>query len=186
MWEKRIRKIAAVMILLGVVPGIAACSLFSPYKQKSDVVLTPYEDYEMSMTAKVIGKREIELTIDCGGGGDFVFDRNEYVLEYKFGNTWYQVPLYEDYSVVSRTRQRELNVVITVTDPDILPDPNLDNRKLAYTVNLDRKTEKLPKGHYRIIVYMYFGGFNYDGISEWPDVCVLAAEFDLERDNRKH
>ena len=178
MWEKRIRKIAAVMILLGVVPGIAACSLFSPYKQKSDVVLTPYEDYEMSMTAKVIGKRELELTVEYSGGDTYVFDRNEYVLEYKFGNTWYQVPLYEDYSVVPRAHQRDIMVVP--------PEPDPDNRWFAYTVDLDPKTEKLPKGHYRIIVYMYFGGFNYDGISEWPDVCVLAAEFDLERDNRKH
>jgi len=186
MWEKRIRKIAAVMILLGVVPGIAACSLFSPYKQKSDVELTPYEYYEMSMTAKVIGKREIELTVEYGGGDTFVFDRNEYVLEYKFGNTWYQVPLYEDYSVVPRTHQRELCVSIVLDPDNRYADPNPDNRHSGYTVNLDRKTEKLPKGHYRIIVYMYFGGFNYDGISEWPDVCVLAAEFDLERDNRKH
>ena len=182
MWEKRIRKIAAVMILIGVVPGIAACSLFSPYKQKSDVMLTPYEDYEMSMTAKVIGKREIELTIEYGGDDTFEFDSNEYVLEYKFGNTWYQVPLYEDYSVVPRAHQREMHVVITVSDPDIVPDPNLDNRNLGYTVNLDRKTEKLPKGHYRIIVYMHFGGFNYDGISESSNVCVLAAEFDLEKE----
>ena len=178
MWEKRIRKIAAVMILLGVVPGIAACSLFSPYKQKSDVELTPYEYYEMSMTAKVIGKREIELTVEYGGDDTCEFDSNEYVLEYKFGNTWYQVPLYEDYSVVPRAHQRHIHVVIPDLDPD--------NRYFAYTVDLDPKTEKLPKGHYRIIVYMYFGGFNYDGISEWPDVCVLAAEFDLERDNRKH
>lgn len=178
MWEKRIKKIAAVMILLGVVPGIAACSLFSPYKQKSDVELTPYEYYEMSMSAKVIGKREIELTVEYGGEDTCVFDSNEYVLEYKFGNTWYQVPLYEDYSVVPRAHQRHLMVV------PLEPDP--DNRWFAYTVDLDPKTEKLPKGHYRIIVYMYFGGFNYDGISEWPDVCVLAAEFDLESDNRKH
>ena len=177
MWEKRIKKIAAVMILLGVVPGISACSLFSPYKQKSDVVLTPYEYYEMSMSAKVIGKREIELTVEYGVEDTCVFDSNEYVLEYKFGNTWYQVPLYEDYSVVPRAHQRHLMVV------PLEPDP--DNRYFAYTVDLDPKTEKLPKGHYRIIVYMHFGGFNYDGISEWPDVCVLAAEFDLERDNRK-
>ena len=173
MWEKRIRKIAAVMILLGVVPGIAACSLFSPYKQKSAVELTPYEYYEMSMTAKVIGKREIELTVEYGGDDTCEFDSNEYVLEYKFGNTWYQVPLYEDYSVVPRAHQRHLMVV----PPE--PDPN--KRWFAYTVDLDPKTEKLPKGHYRIIVYMHFGGF-----SESSDVCVLAAEFDLERDNRKH
>lgn len=178
MWEMRFKKIAAVMILLGVVPGIAACSLFSPYKQKSDVVLTPYEYYEMSMSAKVIGKREIELTVEYGVEDTCVFDSNEYVLEYRFGNTWYQVPLYEDYSVVPKTHQRHFMVV------PLEPDP--DNRWFAYTVDLDPKTEKLPKGHYRIIVYMYFGGFNYDGISEWPDVCVLAAEFDLERDNRKH
>lgn len=174
MWEKRIRKIAAVMILIGVVPGIAACSLFSPYKQKSDVELTPYEYYEMSMSAKVIGKREIELTVEYGGDGICEFDSNEYVLEYKFGNTWYQVPLFEDYSVVPRAHQRDIHVVIPDLDPD--------NRYFAYTVDLDPKTEKLPKGHYRIIVYMYFGGFNYDGISEWPDVCVLAAEFDLEKE----
>jgi len=178
MWEMRFKKIAAVMILLGVVPGIAACSLFSPYKQKSDVVLTPYEYYEMSMSAKVIGKREIELTVEYGVEDTCVFDSNEYVLEYRFGNTWYQVPLYEDYSVVPKTHQRHFMVVP--------PEPDPDNRWFAYTVDLDPKTEKLPKGHYRIIVYMYFGGFNYDGISEWPDVCVLAAEFDLERDNRKH
>ena len=178
MWEKRIRKIAAVMILLGVAPGISACSLFSPYKQKSAVELTPYEYYEMSMTAKVIGKRELELTVEYGVEDTCEFDSNEYVLEYKFGNTWYQVPLYEDYSVVPRAHQRDIHVVIPDLDPD--------NRYFAYTVDLDPKTEKLPKGHYRIIVYMYFGGFNYDGISEWPDVCVLAAEFDLERDNRKH
>ena len=173
MWEKRIRKIAAVMILLGVVPGIAACSLFSPYKQKSAVVLTPYEYYEMSMTAKVIGKREIELTVEYGVEDTCEFDSNEYVLEYKFGNTWYQVPLYEDYSVVPRAHQRHLMVV----PPE--PDPN--KRWFAYTVDLDPKTEKLPKGHYRIIVYMHFGGF-----FESTNVCVLAAEFDLERDNRKH
>ena len=174
MWEKRIRKIAAVMILLGVVPGIAACSLFSPYKQKSDVELTPYEYYEMSMTAKVIGKREIELTVEYGVDDTCEFDSNEYVLEYKFGNTWYQVPLYEDYSVVPRAHQREMHVVP--------PEPDPDNRYFAYTVDLDSKTEKLPKGHYRIIVYMHFGGFNYDGISESSDVCVLAAEFDLEKE----
>ena len=178
MWEKRIKKIAAVMILLGVVPGIAACSLFSPYKQKSDVVLTPYEYYEMSMSAKVIGKREIELTVEYGVEDTCVFDSNEYVLEYKFGNTWYQVPLYEDYSVVPKAHQRHFMVVP--------PEPDPDNRWFAYTVDLDPKTEKLPKGHYRIIVYMHFGGFNYDGISESSNVCVLAAEFDLERDNRKH
>lgn len=173
MWEKRIRKIAAVMILLGVVPGIAACSLFSPYKQKSAVELTPYEYYEMSMTAKVIGKREIELTVEYGVEDTCEFDSNEYVLEYKFGNTWYQVPLYEDYSVVPRAHQRHLMVVP--------PEPDPDKRYFAYTVDLDPKTEKLPKGHYRIIVYMHFGGF-----FKSTNVCVLAAEFDLERDNRKH
>lgn len=178
MWEKRIKKIAAVMILLGVVPGISACSLFSPYKQKSDVVLTPYEYYEMSMSAKVIGKREIELTVEYGVEDTCVFDSNEYVLEYKFGNTWYQVPLYEDYSVVPKTHQRHFMVVP--------PEPDPDNRWFAYTVDLDPKTEKLPKGHYRIIVYIHFGGFNYGDISESSNVCVLAAEFDLERDNRKH
>ena len=178
MWDIRFKKIAAVMILLGVVPGIAACSLFSPYKQKSDVVLTPYEYYEMSMSAKVIGKREIELTVEYGVEDTCVFDSNESVLEYKFGNTWYQVPLYEDYSVVPKAHQRHFMVVP--------PEPDPDNRWFAYTVDLDPKTEKLPKGHYRIIVYMHFGGFNYDGISESSNVCVLAAEFDLERDNRKH
>lgn len=166
------RKVTAVMILLGVVFGIAACSQKHPYKEESVAVITSYEECKLSMTVEVTGKREITVNFENMGANLYMYGHS-YSIEYKDGDTWYKVPFKKGAGVFTQE-----GIYIGPAEEFAEKSPEgffLDNTS-SETIVLDGMG-RLPEGHYRILKDIYVIDEDHPSTSFW-----IAAEFDLEKE----
>jgi hypothetical protein len=166
------RKVTAVMIMFGLVLGIAACSQKHPYKEESDAVITSYEDCKVSLTVEVTGTREITVNLENMSEYTYMYG-HLYSMEYKDGDTWYKVPFNKGAGVFTMEG-------IALGPAEEFAEKNPDGLTLDNTgsekVVLDG-FGRLPEGHYRILKEIYVTDEESDIRSFW-----IAAEFDLEKE----
>lgn len=164
------KKLTAVLVLLGIIVGTAACSA-KPFKEKSDYKnFSNYEDFKVDMSVKVLGTRVVQVDFLNRGEKTFTFGK-AYSLEYQQDGEWYKVPM---------------DLAFTQEAIYLGPSEDLVERSLNVLVHSDNYSDiydlgaigKLPAGHYRMIKELVAQTDEGAG-----DKYCVAAEFDLEKED---
>jgi hypothetical protein len=163
------KKVTAVLVLLGMIIGTAACSA-KPFKEKSDYKnFSNYEDFKVDLSVKVLGTRVVQVDFLNQGDQTFTFGK-AYSLEYEQDGEWYKVPM---------------DIAFTQEAIYLGPSTKLVERSQNVPIPSDNYSDiydlgaigKLPAGHYRMIKE-----FVAQTDAGAGDSYVTAAEFDLEKE----
>lgn len=168
------KKFTAVLVLLGMIIGTAACSYDNKFKERSDVSLSNYDDYKVEMTVEVVRNRKLMVNLVNNSERTYMYGRS-YTLEYQKNGEWYKVPM---------------DVIFTMEGimlgPHVEPgaEPASADIILGDTSSVPVYLEdvgNLPAGHYRIIKDI--SSLGDDG---YPTATYLmAAEFDLAKEQKE-
>ena len=168
------KKFTAVLVLLGMIIGTAACSYDNKFKERSDVSLSNYDDYKVEMSVEVVRNRKLMVSLINHSDRTYMYGR-AYTLEYQKNGEWYKVPM---------------DVIFTMEGimlgPHVEPgaEPASADIILGDTSSVPVYLEdvgKLPAGHYRIIKDI--SSLGDDG---YPTATYLmAAEFDLAKEQKE-
>ena len=163
------KKLTAVLVLLGMIIGTAACSA-KPFKEKSDYKnFSNYEDFKVDMSVKVLSNRRVQVDLFNKSANTYMYGR-AYKLEYQQDGEWYKVPM---------------DVAFTMEGILLGPSKELAEDNSGDFVLADNTSDivdlgvigKLPAGHYRMIKEISVQ--NDEGVG---DTYCMAAEFDLEKE----
>lgn len=165
--QSTMKKLAAGLVLLGIIMGTAACSADSKFKEKSNVKLSNYDDYKVDMTVEVVRNRKLMVNLVNNSDRTYMYGR-AYSLEYQQNGGWYKVPM---------------DVVFTMEG--ILLGPHTESADSDDVVITDKSSEPvyldevgtLPAGHYRIIKDITVNADEGVGTTYY-----MAAEFDLAKE----
>ena len=168
------KKFTAVLVLLGMIIGTAACSYDNKFKERSDVSLSNYDDYKVEMSVEVVRNRKLMVSLINHSDRTYMYGR-AYTLEYQKNGEWYKVPM---------------DVIFTMEGimlgPHVEPgaEPASADIILGDTSSVPVYLEdvgNLPAGHYRIIKDI--SSLGDDG---YPTATYLmAAEFDLAKEQKE-
>ena len=168
------KKLTAALVLLGMIIGTAACSSDNKFKERSDVSLSNYDDYQVEMTVEVVRNRKLMVSLINHSDRTYMYGR-AYTLEYQKNGEWYKVPM---------------DVIFTMEGIMLGPHVEPDEKSASGDIVIsDTSSEpvyledagKLPAGHYRIIKDI--SSLGDDG---YPTATYLmAAEFDLAKEQKE-
>ena len=168
------KKFTAVLVLLGMIIGTAACSYDNKFKERSDVSLSNYDDYQVEMTVEVVRNRKLMVNLANNSDRTYMYGR-AYTLEYQKNGEWYKVPMDVIFTMEGIMLGPHVEPGAETASADII---------LGDTSSVPVYLEdvgKLPAGHYRIIKDI--SSLGDDG---YPTATyLLAAEFDLAKEQKE-
>ena len=168
------KKLTAVLVLLGMIIGTAACSSDNKFKEKSDVSLSNYDDYKVEMSVEVVRNRKLMVNLVNNSDRTYMYGR-AYTLEYQKNGDWYKVPMDVIFTMEGIMLGPHVEPGAETASADII---------LGDTSSVPVYLEdvgKLPAGHYRIIKDI--SSLGDDG---YPTATYLmAAEFDLAKEQKE-
>ena len=168
------KKFTAVLVLLGMIIGTAACSSDNKFKEKSDVSLSNYDDYKVEMSVEVVRNRKLMVNLVNNSDRTYMYGRS-YTLEYQKNGEWYKVPMDVIFTMEGIMLGPHVEPGAETASADII---------LGDTSSVPVYLEdagKLPAGHYRIIKDI--SSLGDDG---YPTATYLmAAEFDLAKEQKE-
>ena len=168
------KKFTAVLVLLGMIIGTAACSYDNKFKERSDVSLSNYDDYKVEMSVEVVRNRKLMVNLVNNSDRTYMYGR-AYTLEYQKNGEWYKVPMDVIFTMEGIMLGPHVEPGAETASADII---------LGDTSSVPVYLEdvgKLPAGHYRIIKDI--SSLGDDG---YPTATYLmAAEFDLAKEQKE-
>ena len=168
------KKFTAVLVLLGMIIGTAACSYDNKFKERSDVSLSNYDDYKVEMSVEVVRNRKLMVSLINHSDRTYMYGR-AYTLEYQKNGEWYKVPMDVVFTMEGIMLGPHVEPGAETASADII---------LGDTSSVPVYLEdvgKLPAGHYRIIKDI--SSLGDDG---YPTATYLmAAEFDLAKEQKE-
>ena len=168
------KKFTAVLVLLGMIIGTAACSYDNKFKERSDVSLSNYDDYKVEMSVEVVRNRKLMVSLINHSDRTYMYGR-AYTLEYQKNGEWYKVPMDVIFTMEGIMLGPHVEPGTETASADII---------LGDTSSVPVYLEdigKLPAGHYRIIKDI--SSLGDDG---YPTATYLmAAEFDLAKEQKE-
>ena len=168
------KKFTAVLVLLGMIIGTAACSYDNKFKERSDVSPSNYDDYKVEMTVEVVRNRKLMVNLVNNSDRTYMYGRS-YTLEYQKNGEWYKVPMDVVFTMEGIMLGPHVEPGAETASTDII---------LGDTSSVPVYLEdvgKLPAGHYRIIKDI--SSLGDDG---YPTATYLmAAEFDLAKEQKE-
>ena len=168
------KKFTAVLVLLGMIIGTAACSYDNKFKERSDVSLSNYDDYKVEMSVEVVRNRKLMVSLINHSDRTYMYGR-AYTLEYQKNGEWYKVPMDVIFTMEGIMLGPHVEPGAETASADII---------LGDTSSVPVYLEdvgKLPAGHYRIIKDI--SSLGDDG---YPTATYLmAAEFDLAKEQKE-
>ena len=168
------KKFTAVLVLLGMIIGTAACSYDNKFKERSDVSPSNYDDYKVEMTVEVVRNRKLMVNLVNNSERTYMYGRS-YTLEYQKNGEWYKVPMDVVFTMEGIMLGPHVEPGAETASTDII---------LGDTSSVPVYLEdvgKLPAGHYRIIKDI--SSLGDDG---YPTATYLmAAEFDLAKEQKE-
>ena len=168
------KKFTAVLVLLGMIIGTAACSYDNKFKERSDVSLSNYDDYKVEMSVEVVRNRKLMVNLVNNSDRTYMYGRS-YTLEYQKNGEWYKVPMDVIFTMEGIMLGPHVEPGAETASADII---------LGDTSSVPVYLEdvgNLPAGHYRIIKDI--SSLGDDG---YPTATYLmAAEFDLAKEQKE-
>ncbi len=170
-----LKKITAALVLVGITLSASACSASSKFKEKSDVILSNYDDYKVEMSVEVVRNRKLMVNLVNNSDRTYMYGR-AYTLEYQKNGEWYKVPMDVVFTMEGIMLGPRVEPGAETASADII---------LGDTSSVPVYLEdvgKLPAGHYRIIKDISVVNDDEGGPRE---TYHMAAEFDLAKEQKE-
>ena len=168
--KSSLRRFAIIFVLTAALVLSASCGAKNPYKEKSKTTVSDQAEVKVFMTVEVTGERAIKINMENKGEHTVMYG-NPYILEYRYGGEWYQVPFKNGHAFTMEGR------ILGPAEEYAKPDP--EGMKIDNTSSDEVRLEevgKLSKGHYRMI--KEFSVLDDEDGSVKKNFNI-AAEFDL-------